>query len=399
MELIIAPIFAQEKDRWMQWIAALFEANPDQKIYLDFSTWDESLAENMSVREIVNFLYELKHRWPKISWDRYPGTYLWDPRITEACELEALMYEILFDSTGGLERDLSVIIPSYNTKIFLANVIRHLNQQNYDHRHYEVIVVDDGGNDGSFEYLQLCAFHHGLNLKYIYWHRNEARERGKGIYRAGLSRNLGVRECKSEKIVFLDSDMIVPQNFVETVIQELDASKVIQFPRYHIQQAKSSLQTHYKEVGKEDLYVEEAEYWNQLFECSEWQNLSMFWKFTCTYALGLLKESFYSAGRFPHFYVSYGFEDTELGYRLAKLGMTFKLVKLPVYHLTSYSLSEYKFSKSKRQKLLKQTAKLFFLNTLDINVFHSLESLMLGEDYFLLRLKNKLLFSRKKLTK
>jgi hypothetical protein len=170
----------------------------------------------------------------------------------------------------------------------------------------------------------------------------------------------------------------------------LKHSDVIQFPRRHISQEMSGSATQKKLLSNKDLYIEEENYWSPFFEAKDWMKMEKFWKYTCTYGLGLSKKSFLEAGRFHRFYVSYGFEDTNLGYQLARSGKKFKMVPLWLLHLTSYSHSQYNLSKFKRNRLLKRTAKLFFLNTLDLDVFESLQSYMGGEPARRVRLKKKL---------
>ncbi len=387
---------ASDYRQWIRSIESMISLNPDRGIYLDFTPWHALNAFNFSLSEVTRFLYELKHRWPNRPWCRLEGLNIWDNRISQEDELEASNYEVRFDNRGGDIPLISIVIPTYNAKKFIANVLEHLSNQNLPCSKYEIVVVDDGGNDHSFEFLSLLGIFDKIKVIYIYWPRNKQRDRGEGLYRAGLSRNLGVRFATSKKILFLDSDIIVPNNFVAEAIAGLERADVIQFPRYHLTHEKSSVKTQINQINKADLYIEEEEYWKKFFESESWDNLQMYWKYTCTYALGLKKEDFLRAGRFPHFYVSYGFEDTELGYRLHKLGRKFELVKVPTVHLTSYSLSEYRFSKSKRLKLLRKTAKLFYLNTLELDIYHNLQDFMAGENFQFERFMSRISISKRK---
>jgi hypothetical protein len=99
-------------------------------------------------------------------------------------------------------------------------------------------------------------------------------------------------------------------------------------------------------------------------------SLKHHWKFTCTYALGLKKSDFMEVGRFKKYYVSYGFEDTDLGYELYKRKKTFFLVPMPLYHLTAYNQMQYQNSQLKRLKLLRKTAELFYLQHLNPEIYH-----------------------------
>lgn len=393
--LVIQPSSHKQKNRWIEAFKRIPESILVNKIFIEFPPWGAENCQVMTIQEIVSFLYELKFHFKDWRPGRRPGVNLWDWRVTGDFELEANNFDVKEFNTFKDIPKISVIVPTYNNKYFVSNVIRHLSAQTVMHSDYEVVLVDDGSSDKTFEYLLLNGIFKNIQLQYIYWPRATQRKRGDRLYRAGLSRNLGVRCCRSDQVVFLDSDMLVPDNFVSDTIEALKAYDVIQYPRYHINQQASSSTTNYYSVKDEETYIEEHEYWSHFFAAENWSNLEKYWKYTCTYGLAMSKKSFYQAGRFAHFYVSYGFEDTELGYRLSLLNKKFHLLPLKLLHLTSYSLSEYQFSKKNRQKLLERTAKLFFLNTLSIENFHHLEGFMHGEGTFFPRIK-KYLYSASK---
>lgn len=50
-------------------------------------------------------------------------------------------------------KTFSIIIPSYNSKNFVKATIMSIVMANYDKTAIEVIIVDDGSTDGSFEYI------------------------------------------------------------------------------------------------------------------------------------------------------------------------------------------------------------------------------------------------------
>jgi glycosyltransferase involved in cell wall biosynthesis len=87
---------------------------------------------------------------------------------------------------------VSVIIPTYNRAHLVTKSIDSVQRQTF--KDYEIIVVDDGGNDNTSELLQL---RYGKRIVYIRKHRNQ-----------GLSaaRNTGVGAARGEYIAFLDDD-------------------------------------------------------------------------------------------------------------------------------------------------------------------------------------------------
>ncbi len=88
---------------------------------------------------------------------------------------------------------ISVVITTYNRKKDLERALDSLVAQDY--KSFEVIIVDDGSNDGTKEIL--VKYHNMLEIKY-FWQENWGGP-AKG-------RNLGVKIAKGTWIAFLDAD-------------------------------------------------------------------------------------------------------------------------------------------------------------------------------------------------
>lgn len=91
---------------------------------------------------------------------------------------------------------VSVIIPTYNRRDSLLRTLESLARQTYPHDRFEVIVVDDGGNDGS---ETVCRNILDLRVRYV-------RQENKGEV---VARNRGVAFSQGEILVFLDDDIEV----------------------------------------------------------------------------------------------------------------------------------------------------------------------------------------------
>ena len=98
---------------------------------------------------------------------------------------------------------ISVIIPVSNRKELLLNTLESLNNQNFDSDKYEVIIVDDGGNDGLGNSLKEMKYKYCL--KYLYWPRLSNIVEASN--RAGPVRNLGAKFADGKILLFLDSDI------------------------------------------------------------------------------------------------------------------------------------------------------------------------------------------------
>lgn len=339
-----------------------------------FLSYDKKVKQSLTTLDIGRFFKDFPN-------DELTKTFkngsiknleIWNDQIPPHYELEPEDTDMWHLETSHKNIRVSVIIPSFNNCKFLANTVRHLINQDFDKEQFEIIVVEDGGTDRSFENLRLLfePYKNKINLKMLYWSKSHPTRGPQQFFRAGLARNLGVRFSSGDRLVFLDSDILVPQHFISTCELELRSKDVIQFQRYHIHQQLSHRNPAYHEVClKVQTYVEEKHYWDPFFECSQWDQMISYWKYTCTYALGLKKSDFIRAGRFKKYYVSYGFEDTDLGYELHRRKKSFKLVKMPLLHLTSYDQMQYKNSSSKRTQLLKKTAAQFYLQHLDPEIF------------------------------
>lgn len=102
---------------------------------------------------------------------------------------------------------VSIVVPSYNRKECLPRIINSLLKQ----AHYisEIIIVDDGSTDGTFEFLgSIC---HPLIKPY----RIQNSERA-------AARNYGAAFSTGEYINFFDSDDYAYPNHCETAIQIAD---------------------------------------------------------------------------------------------------------------------------------------------------------------------------------
>lgn len=87
---------------------------------------------------------------------------------------------------------VSVIIPTYNRRHILPDSISSVLNQSY--RDFELIIVDDGSDDGTEEYIESIA---DDRVRYLKTDRN---------WGPAAARNLGARAAKGEYLAFHDSD-------------------------------------------------------------------------------------------------------------------------------------------------------------------------------------------------
>ncbi|CAA6604985.1 Family 2 glycosyl transferase [Rhodospirillaceae bacterium LM-1] len=90
---------------------------------------------------------------------------------------------------------VSVVIPAWRSAATIGRALRSVAAQTV--KPLEVIVIDDGSDDGSFEAAESCrSLMNGIHLSVI-------RQENKG---AGAARNVGVQSARGEWLAFLDAD-------------------------------------------------------------------------------------------------------------------------------------------------------------------------------------------------
>ena len=282
------------------------------------------------------------------------GVDVFEPHIPNDRELEPSLSPLIESATEDTsDVQVSVIIPAYNCRDYLKNVLRHIFKQNLDANKYEVIVVDDGSDDGTQEELLkfIAPFQGVRNFKYLFFSRLTPRKRGDSQFRAGIARNAGVKNAKGKVYLFLDSDMLLPPHYLSDLIEKMTDYDVIQGKRLFLNEDVSNELTSYQLVDPEiDTYPEDP-YWAQFQATDDWNKLHNHWKYVCTHSLAVKAADFKRLGWFRKTFLYYGFEDVDLGYRLAKDGCRFLLNDVEIYHLhPPPSQSEYNRSPARRHR-------------------------------------------------
>jgi len=99
---------------------------------------------------------------------------------------------------------ISVIIPVYNTSVFLSRCLDSILEQDYDN--FEVICINDGSTDSSESILESYAQrYHNLII---------VNQSNMGV---SVARNSGLNCANGEYVVFVDSDDYVANNYLTTL--------------------------------------------------------------------------------------------------------------------------------------------------------------------------------------
>ncbi|WPP52240.1 glycosyltransferase [Catalinimonas niigatensis] len=104
----------------------------------------------------------------------------------------------------------SLIIPVFNRPEDMQVVLQGLSQQTY--AHFEVIVVESGSEIKSDQVV--ASFENRLDIRY-YLRGNDGQ---------GFSRNYGLEKAKGDYLIILDSDIIIPQHYLQSVYDHLQSN-------------------------------------------------------------------------------------------------------------------------------------------------------------------------------
>lgn len=110
---------------------------------------------------------------------------------------------------------ISVIIPIYNTGDSAVKLLNKLTKQSYEN--LEIICVDDGSKDGSFDLVS--EFIRQSKLKNKNLNMTILRQKNQG---AAGARNLGLKKASGEYVTFIDSDDEVKKTHVEVLLKSLE---------------------------------------------------------------------------------------------------------------------------------------------------------------------------------
>lgn len=121
--------------------------------------------------------------------------------------------------------DLSIIVPVYNVEEYLEECLKSIYK--IEEIKYEVILVNDGSKDRSFEIMQ--------EFKNMYGDRTIIIDKQNG----GLSsaRNAGLRIAQGKYVAFIDSDDFIDPNEFEKIVRkstEFDLDIGIGNMRYYV---------------------------------------------------------------------------------------------------------------------------------------------------------------------
>lgn len=116
---------------------------------------------------------------------------------------------------------ISIIIPIYNSELYLSECIESVLKQSYNN--FELLLIDDGSTDHS---LEICKHYELLDKRVKVFH----------IPNSGVShaRNVGLAKALGEWVTFLDSDDWLSEDYLYALQEELNVNvlNIVQANKY-----------------------------------------------------------------------------------------------------------------------------------------------------------------------
>jgi glycosyltransferase involved in cell wall biosynthesis len=210
------------------------------------------------------------------------------------------------DSTHGQIR-WSIVVPAYNAKQSIRQLLTSLEHQDVPRDNYEIIVVDDGSKDGTEAVVR--EFPNVALLK----------QQNRG---PSAARNLGAWQAKGEIILFTDSDCEAASDWISQMVAPMEDPTVVGVKGSYLTR-QSSLVARFIQVEYEEKYR----------KMSRKESID----FIDTYAAAYRKDVFVKYKGFSE--EIWGAEDVEFSFRLSQDGL--KMVfnsRAIVYHLFAEDL-------------------------------------------------------------
>jgi len=195
--------------------------------------------------------------------------------------------------------DVSVVIPTHNNRAVLERSLRALRAQDCPPDRYEIVVLDDGSDDGTEAMVR--ALRSPVQITY-HWQPNRGR---------AAARNAGSRLATAPVLLYLDSDIIAQPDLLS---------------RHYAYHAASSGpigvqgRTLVHPASKITLFMKSKELLPDL-TLRRRGNLSPY--HVITRNLSIRAEDLWAVGGFDESFPGYGWEDIELGLRLHARGVRF----------------------------------------------------------------------------
>ena len=221
-----------------------------------------------------------------------------------------------------MNNKISIIVPCYNSeatiKECVASILNSINNAGTS-KIFEIIIINDGSNDCTPNIIKgiekIKIINHNKNL--------------------GLSaaRNSGIKKSNSDYIIFIDSDIILSDNWIKEMLFNINKNKAVIGITGNLEPKPC------KNISPLDKYLFGPYRGTKNIDINVPLNYESF-----VFSNTIIKRSVLDdVGYFDESLSNYGGEDTELSIRLAKKhskGMR-KLTSVSAYHITHKTINQH----------------------------------------------------------
>ncbi len=106
--------------------------------------------------------------------------------------------------------DMTIVVPCYNCRKYVEEMMNSLLHQSYDFQKIEVLLINDGSSDGTLSFIQRYQRDNVIIID----------KENEGV---SATRNLGIQKARGKYILFLDPDDYLAFNSVQAILQFFDA--------------------------------------------------------------------------------------------------------------------------------------------------------------------------------
>lgn len=235
---------------------------------------------------------------------------------------------------------ISVIVSVYNRLEYVRNVILSLISQTM--KIDELILADDGSKDDVKSVIEDLIDKCDFSIKHV-WQEDIT-------FRLARSRNNGAREAEGDFLIFLDQDVILPNDFVEKVYNHRKEKEIIFCRGYQTteEEKNKSLEYiknngyNYDEIYKlcyREEMVKEVEnfmFKDKLYRILYFLKLRSRGAKMAGLVFALYKKDYIAINGFDDNYKGWGEEDDDFGNRFYKYGGNVYSLRLEGYVLHMY---------------------------------------------------------------
>lgn len=203
---------------------------------------------------------------------------------------------------------LSIIVPVYNVEKYLERCVNSLLHQDIDKSEYEIILVNDGSTDRSYEIAESLKTKNDNIV--LLTQKNQGQS---------VARNIGMDVAKGRYIMFVDSDDYIECNVLEKLVETSDGNSLDLCFFKNVFDCADGHQEERKSLGFEDNVIYDGEY-----IVLHGMEVSVIW-------LNIYSTEFLRSSK-VRFYEGIVHQDVEFDYKLYPLAKRVMFTDMVVYH-------------------------------------------------------------------